>query len=67
MLYSQNTLLHTFCLLILFRTGSLTPQTVIQSDSLEMGQELGLGEFGSVLKGVWTSPQGEKVSRHNKF
>jgi len=42
----------------------LTPQTVIPSESLEMGKELGLGEFGSVLKGVWTSPQGEKVSGH---
>ncbi|XP_066920050.1 tyrosine-protein kinase HTK16-like [Clytia hemisphaerica] len=37
-------------------------QTVIQKDSLELGQELGVGEFGSVLKGVWKSPSGEKIS-----
>ena len=37
-------------------------QTVIQRDSLELGQELGVGEFGSVLKGVWTNPAGEKVN-----
>lgn len=37
-------------------------QTVIPRESLQLGKELGLGEFGSVLKGVWTSNTGEKVA-----
>ena len=38
-------------------------QTLITSESLELGAELGQGEFGSVLKGVWTDPKGGKVTR----
>ena len=37
-------------------------QTLITSESLELGAELGQGEFGSVLKGVWTDPKGGKVT-----
>ena len=37
-------------------------QTLIASESLELGAELGQGEFGSVLKGVWTDPKGGKVT-----
>ncbi|KAJ7324070.1 hypothetical protein OS493_030243 [Desmophyllum pertusum] len=37
-------------------------QTLIVSQSLELGAELGQGEFGSVLKGIWTDPKGNKVS-----
>ena len=36
-------------------------QTLIVRQSLELGTELGQGEFGSVLKGVWTDPKGNKV------
>lgn len=36
-------------------------QTLITRQSLELGAELGQGEFGSVLKGVWTDPKGNKV------
>ena len=36
-------------------------QTLIMRQSLELGAELGQGEFGSVLKGVWTDPKGKKV------
>lgn len=36
-------------------------QTLITRESLELGPELGQGEFGSVLKGVWTDPKGDKV------
>ncbi|XP_065056009.1 tyrosine-protein kinase HTK16-like [Rhopilema esculentum] len=37
-------------------------QTIITRDSLELGKELGQGEFGSVLMGVWINPNGERVS-----
>jgi len=36
-------------------------QTIINRDSLELGKELGQGEFGSVLMGVWVDPVGERV------
>lgn len=36
-------------------------QTLITRQSLELGAELGQGEFGSVLKGVWRDPKGNKV------
>lgn len=36
-------------------------QTLITGQSLELGAELGQGEFGSVLKGLWTDPKGKKV------
>lgn len=36
-------------------------QTLITRQSLELGAELGQGEFGSVLKGVWTDAKGNKV------
>lgn len=35
--------------------------TLIMKQSLELGAELGQGEFGSVLKGIWTDPKGNKV------
>ena len=37
-------------------------QTIINRESLELGKELGQGEFGSVLMGVWVDPIGERVS-----
>lgn len=36
------------------------------SQSLELGAELGQGEFGSVLKGIWTDPKGNKVKGNVK-
>ena len=36
-------------------------QTIINRDSLELGKELGQGEFGSVLMGVWIDPVGKRV------
>lgn len=33
----------------------------IDPDSIALGRELGQGEFGSVLMGVWTNPNGKKV------
>ena len=33
----------------------------IQEESLELGPELGQGEFGSVLKGTYLTPEGRKV------
>ena len=36
-------------------------QTIIARESLELGKELGQGEFGSVLMGFWMSPAGERV------
>lgn len=36
-------------------------QTLITRESLELGPELGQGEFGSVLKGIWTDPKGDKI------
>ena len=38
------------------------PQTIINLNELEKGAELGQGEFGSVLRGVWTNPNGPAVS-----
>ncbi len=29
--------------------------------SIQMAYEIGQGEYGSVLKGTWTSPAGAKV------
>ena len=34
----------------------------IRRDSLTLGRELGQGEFGSVLMGVWCTPEGNKVN-----
>ena len=34
----------------------------IKEDSIKLGQELGQGEFGSVLKGIYTDNKGVKVS-----
>ncbi|CAH1245005.1 TNK2 [Branchiostoma lanceolatum] len=36
-------------------------QKLIPRESLQLGRELGQGEFGSVLMGVWTSPDGKEV------
>ncbi|XP_078612992.1 tyrosine-protein kinase HTK16-like isoform X1 [Branchiostoma floridae x Branchiostoma japonicum] len=36
-------------------------QKLIPRESLQLGRELGQGEFGSVLMGVWTSPDGREV------
>ena len=33
----------------------------IKEESIKLGQELGQGEFGSVLKGVYTGSKGVKV------
>ena len=33
----------------------------IERENLAVGRELGQGEFGSVLMGVWSNPNGEKV------
>lgn len=46
---------------LLAKPQSSVQQTMIPRESLELAQELGVGEFGSVLKGVWTSPDGERV------
>lgn len=35
----------------------------IDSTSLSVGDTLGVGEFGAVLKGVWLSPAGDQVAR----
>ena len=47
-----------------FLIGNTTQsqQTLITRQSLELGAELGQGEFGSVLKGAWTDPKGNKVT-----
>ena len=34
----------------------------IKEDSLHLGDELGQGEFGSVLRGTYRSPDGKLVS-----
>eukprot|EP00794_Sanderia_malayensis_P011308 gene11308-12490_t len=36
-------------------------QTIISRDALQLGKELGQGEFGSVLMGTWISPSHEKI------
>lgn len=33
----------------------------IDINHLTLGESLGQGEFGSVLKGTWLSPSGDKV------
>ena len=38
------------------------PQTIIKSNELEKCAELGQGEFGSVLRGIWRNPTGVAVS-----
>ena len=43
------------------QTAKTAQQTLINRDSLELGPELGQGEFGSVLKGIWRNPKGTKV------
>lgn len=35
---------------------------MINTKDLELGAELGAGEFGAVLRGVWTRPDGAKVN-----
>ena len=39
------------------------PQTIISKNELELGAELGQGEFGSVLRGVWRNTSGKAVSK----
>lgn len=39
----------------------------IDPESLSLGPTLGMGEFGSVLKGVWVSPAGDQVSFSSTF
>lgn len=46
---------------LFFSAPMQSQQTLIVGQSLELGAELGQGEFGSVLKGVWTDPKGNKV------
>ena len=36
---------------------------IISSDSIQMMEALGEGEFGKVLQGIWTTESGEKVSK----
>ncbi|XP_031568891.1 tyrosine-protein kinase HTK16-like [Actinia tenebrosa] len=38
-----------------------TQHTLINREDLELGSELGQGEFGSVLRGVWKDPKGKKT------
>ncbi|XP_032240951.1 tyrosine-protein kinase HTK16 isoform X2 [Nematostella vectensis] len=46
----------------LSKSGSLpATHTLINREALELGSELGQGEFGSVLRGVWRDPKGKKV------
>ena len=47
----------------------LKPPTVkeplkLDPSSIQMLYEIGQGEYGSVLKGIWTCPSGEKVKIH---
>ena len=42
--------------------GETQPQTIINRNELEEGAELGQGEFGSVLRGVWSNPNGNAVN-----
>lgn len=42
------------------QTPTLT--AVVSRDSLRLGQTLGEGEYGSVLQGVWVTPEGTEVS-----
>lgn len=34
----------------------------IKEESIKLGQELGQGEFGSVLRGIYTDNKGKKVN-----
>ena len=36
---------------------------IISSDSIQIKEALGEGEFGKVLQGTWTTESGEKVSK----
>ena len=38
------------------------PQTIINLSELKKSAELGQGEFGSVLRGIWKNPNGTEVS-----
>lgn len=42
-------------------SGKSAQHTLINRQDLELGSELGQGEFGSVLRGVWKDPRGNKV------
>ena len=35
----------------------------IKEEAIKLGEELGQGEFGSVLKGVYKDPTGKKVRK----
>ena len=49
---------------LFFSAPTQSQQTLITRQSLELGAELGQGEFGSVLKGVWRDPKGNKVKEN---
>ena len=38
---------------------------MLPPESIELGFELGQGEYGSVLRGTWTSNDGVKVNIKN--
>lgn len=52
---------------LVFSAPMQSQQTLITRQSLELGAELGQGEFGSVLKGVWRDPKGNKVKENFQF
>ena len=54
--------IYSFCVLLRSGADETKQQTIINRESLELGKELGQGEFGSVLMGVWVDPIGERVS-----
>lgn len=37
-------------------------QNIILKESISFGKELGVGEFGSVIKGIWLSPGGKEIN-----
>jgi len=37
-------------------------QALIDVKDIKLGEELGEGEFGSVLRGTWRSPEGETLA-----
>jgi len=37
-------------------------QALIDVKDIKLGEELGEGEFGSVLRGTWQSPEGESLA-----
>ncbi|KAI8510373.1 Tyrosine-protein kinase htk16 [Branchiostoma belcheri] len=43
------------------KDGPDKTQKLIPRESLQLGRELGQGEFGSVLMGVWTNPDGREI------